>query len=576
MISLSEKVRLNVPIGALWTYLRNTDQLNRSIGLYPVSFEPDRDPDKKGHYRAVTKALGLIPLRYEEFPFEWVENRYYKVLRVFESGPFRWISGGIRVKALDPGVELEVFADVEPRFRIAGILAKVALHKMAIKDVIQFAKTFEDRWLQKASITPPKAEINYAVLDARAAALKSDFKQAELVNKLIDALKMLSDIDVTRMRAFTLADQWKTDRFETLKMFLHAVKSGLVDMVWDVICPHCRAEASKDGKLAGIKSRQYCKTCGINFDVDLSELVEVTFKVNPGVRVARREIYCIGGPASTPEVGAQLRLEPGALREETLDAPFGATRVRCYPPHALKDVKIRISDEQIKVENKANIGVLLAIEKEIWRKDAATAAMVVSMQDFRLLFPEESVAPGAEIAIGLVALLFTDLQGSTALYQQVGDAKAFDFVQRHFRFLIDKLAANRGGLVKTIGDAVMASFYAPKDAVAAAVAMQREWGAFMKKHSLPTSVGLRVGVHHGASIAINNDGKLDYFGTTVNMAARVESVSKGGDVVISAAVQSDPETASFLAEAGVIVEPFSAQLKGILIEQNLFRLTLPA
>jgi class 3 adenylate cyclase len=74
---------------------------------------------------------------------------------------------------------------------------------------------------------------------------------------------------------------------------------------------------------------------------------------------------------------------------------------------------------------------------------------------------------------------------------------------------------------------------------------------------------LKVGMHYGPCIAVTLNDRLDYFGSTVNMASRLEHLSRGGDLVLSSVVREDPEVAQFLAEAGHLrVEPLETELKG--------------
>jgi class 3 adenylate cyclase len=213
---------------------------------------------------------------------------------------------------------------------------------------------------------------------------------------------------------------------------------------------------------------------------------------------------------------------------------------------------------------------LLVVERESWRESAATAAAVTSLQEFRDLFPAEAVAPGAEIGIESLAVLFTDLKGSTELYRAIGDDRAFAFVQAHFRYLRGCVARNRGAVVKTMGDAVMAAFARARDAAAAALEMQRGWEEFARGQPGAEGIALKVGLHQGPSIAINNEGRLDYFGSTVNLAARIQGQSTGGDVVYSRAVADDPDARELLrSEEG---QDVTAVLKGFEGEQTLRRL----
>jgi class 3 adenylate cyclase len=184
---------------------------------------------------------------------------------------------------------------------------------------------------------------------------------------------------------------------------------------------------------------------------------------------------------------------------------------------------------------------------------------VVSLQAFRDLFAEATLRPGDEAAVGQVALLFTDLRGSTALYERVGDAKAFNLVREHFAFLAAIVRDHDGAVVKTIGDAVMASFGDPADAVKAALAMQERIAGFNREHGTGELV-LKIGVHVGASVMVSLNERLDYFGSTVNMAARLQGQSAGGDIVLSHAVAEDPAVKPLLA--GVPARAESVALKG--------------
>jgi class 3 adenylate cyclase len=153
--------------------------------------------------------------------------------------------------------------------------------------------------------------------------------------------------------------------------------------------------------------------------------------------------------------------------------------------------------------------------------------------------------------VGSLTVLFTDLRGSTQLYRQIGDAPAFGLVLDHFEVLRRVVNQQDGVIVKTIGDAVMAVFRAPADALRAAVLAQRE---------LPQPLQLKVGIHYGPCIAVTLNDRLDYFGSTVNIAARLESLSLGDDIIISSAVHDDPEVAEWLQ--GVNVTSLKAALKG--------------
>lgn len=598
-LSVTARVTVDVPLDRMWDFLSDTERLNRAVDLPAISFVPLPDPAKKGYYTAETVFLGM-KFSYEELPFEWVKGRYYQVERRFPTGPLERAVGGIRFAPAGKATELEVFADLTPRNLLGSLVAKKVLGKKATQDMIALARAFE-RHLTKDEpppALPSPADLHPDVLDAR---LKDKEVAGMLAApRLREHLLQAPDLEVVRMRPFDLADRWGQDRTSILRLFLHATKVGILDLNWSVLCPSCRVAVKQTLTLSQLESKAHCETCRVEFGPDLARSVEARFTVNSAVRPARREVYCIGGPANMPQIQSQLRLRPGERRKEAFPIPTGGLRVRCYQAPGilqLQGMSVRVEKDGLKVEpgtpglldveNTLDVEALVVVERETWKESAATAALVTSMQDFRDLFPGEAVAPGEELGIESLAVLFTDLKGSTELYQKLGDAKAFGFVQNHFRYLTEAVAINRGGVVKTMGDAVMAIFASAKDAVQAGVEMQRHWEGFRgdrfstiqrtrmgvgdRSKTDFDGVSLKVGIHQGSAIAINNAGKLDYFGTMVNKAARVQAQSTGDDVVFSLAVAQDPEVQAYLKSQGLAEEVVSVTLKGLEGDHVLHR-----
>src|SRR5439155_10605793 len=128
-----------------------------------------------------------------------------------------------------------------------------------------------------------------------------------------------------------------------------------------------------------------------------------------------------------------------------------------------------------------------------------------------------------------------DLTGSTALYQAIGQARAFRLVQDHFRMLGSAISANGNAVVKTIGDAVMATFPSGADALAAALQIQVDIRELQAPNGVDVAHLVKIGLHQGACVAVNLNERLDYFGTTVNTAARIEHECRGGQIVASLA-----------------------------------------
>jgi class 3 adenylate cyclase len=138
----------------------------------------------------------------------------------------------------------------------------------------------------------------------------------------------------------------------------------------------------------------------------------------------------------------------------------------------------------------------------------------------------------------------------------LGDATAFGRVMTHFEVLKEAVRQEEGTLVKTIGDSVMAVFFRPVCALRALVQVQKKIAAM--------GLSLKAGLHAGACMAVNLNERLDYFGSTVNIAARLGSLSSGENVVISSTIFNDPDVQSWLKSYPEIrYQPLEASLKGL-------------
>ena len=168
-----------------------------------------------------------------------------------------------------------------------------------------------------------------------------------------------------------------------------------------------------------------------------------------------------------------------------------------------------------------------------------------------------------ELPSGTVTFLFTDLEGSTRLWQEHPDAMR-PALARHDTIIRDAIEAHGGHFVKTTGDGAHAAFATASDAIEAAIDAQ---GALASETwALPDPLRVRIGIHSGP--AELRDG--DYYGTTVNRAARIMSVAYGGQVVVSLATQE------LARDAGVeVVDLGEHRLKDLGQPERIFQVVHP-
>ncbi|MGM0898356.1 MAG: DUF5939 domain-containing protein [Bacillota bacterium] len=571
-----------------WQLLADNNRMNDAIGLFPVRFEKAKTETGGVFYReAAAKVMGLVPMKWQEFPFEWQEQEYYTVERRYLSGPLTYYV--LKIDFSDAATDLmqtkiRLTAEFAPRNAL-GFAAIQTTGLPAVKKILMYLENVQLDTGQSALAKKPAPKVNHAELDRLSNELGAYPVAPEFIAQLKAHLVGCSDQDAAQLVPSQLAKLWEMDREQVLRGLLYATKTGLSEMSWHVICPNCRVSKDDHRSLSALEQQFHCDLCGVLYDTNFDQSVELQFAVHPNVRQAYAEVYCVGGPVITPHVKAQRILRPGD-RAEFSSEDNTPMRLRVLQKNDQVSVgnkgSFRYTEsgwtgapaetDVISVFNDSAKDIVVALEYADWSEETVTAAKVTAMQEFRDLFSSEVLAPGQKIAIGHVTILFTDLKGSTALYEEAGDANAYGRVRGHFDFLTEHIKQNSGSVVKTIGDAVMAVFSKPADGVKAALAIQEKLGAFNEQTN--DTLLLRLGLFSGPAIAVNSNDRLDYFGRTVNLAARVQGQGDAGEVIISGALLDQPDVAALLASPVLSVEPFSAELKGIEGEQALVRLRL--
>ncbi|TBR24992.1 adenylate/guanylate cyclase domain-containing protein [bacterium] len=570
--------------------------MNKAVGLPKVSYTP---PPPGGVVRqASIRFRGVKVAAWDEHPFDWVEGDHFTVRRVFHGGPFKSFEGGIRMKADGAGTVAEAHGDFVPRGALGRFLAPLVGGKGsadmagAVAKVGAWACTGAGCDCDPLRPQTPKDTVDRTRLE-RLLGRAAERSDRAVLERLRRHIETADDQDAAVLRPFELADRWALDRLATLTAFLAATREGALDLRWELLCPHCRVAKSACGTLSEAAASAHCDFCNADFDAQLDVNMELRFSPNPSVRPVTAAQFCIGGPANSRHRPAQVKVAAGQTRVVTLPLKsrrylvrglLGTSEFLLLPDSAAggSAAKVAFSGGEA-AEGEAhfkpglveltltNAGpeVWAVVEEVEWGDTAATAAFVTSLQDFKDLFSSEVLAPGTEVSVRSLALLFTDLKGSTAMYERVGDARAYSVVRDHFGVLFEVVRRRRGAVVKTIGDAVMAAFSDPADAVAAALEMHDELHARNKTLTVP--VVLKVGVHEGPAIAINSSGVLDYFGTTVNLAARVQSESTGGDVVLTEAVLASARAAGLVKKTCECSADFETTVKGLAAPVRLTR-----
>jgi class 3 adenylate cyclase len=205
------------------------------------------------------------------------------------------------------------------------------------------------------------------------------------------------------------------------------------------------------------------------------------------------------------------------------------------------------------------------------RKPFLTAKRLLTNQVFRDIYGTDTIDVDQRLKITSLTFLFTDLRGSTELYDRVGDLAAFDLVRAHFQVLNEIVATEAGAVVKTIGDAVMATFPTPDRALAAALRMREAMGRLNDGHN-GHDLLLKIGIHEGPCLAVVLNDRQDYFGTTVNIASRVQGLADSRSILATGPVVTHPQAANLLATSGLQPVPQRRALRGIAEELAVYEI----
>jgi class 3 adenylate cyclase len=564
---------------AVWTAMADTARYNEAAGLprHMISEVPQAD----GTVRFVARArAGPFALEWEDLPCNWVRGRWVEHRRRFTRGPLERLDARLELRPTGTGCHGDY--RVEVAFAGApGMLLRLGGFVEGSERVFRRLAAEADRFARGAQAVPFTPAVPPLASDAAERLARIERRLAAstyghgLAERLAALVAEAAEVDVGRIRPLALARRWEVPERHATEACLEATRLGLLELRWDLLCPRCRGAKTSVSGLDRLPTGAHCGTCNIAYDRDFSRNVELTFRPAAAIRPLGEGEFCLLGPMSTPHIWAHVTLEPGEERALVLEAPPGPYRLRTLEAgpetnvehgggalpgiEVTADAAVRATGGGTLLANRSPHRRTLVIEERAWVRDALTADRVATLQTFRDLFSAEVLRPGDEVAIRRVTLLFSDLKGSTALYDRVGDAAAYRLVREHFAWLAAIIREHDGAIVKTIGDAVMAAFHEPERGLAAAFAMQARIAAFnAAATSASPPIVLKLGLHEGPCIAVTLNDRLDYFGGTVNLAARLQSQSRGGDVVVSEGLAGTKEIES-------LAGPLTAQRETALL-----------
>ncbi|HZW46428.1 MAG TPA: adenylate/guanylate cyclase domain-containing protein [Microvirga sp.] len=464
--------------------------------------------------------------------------------------------------------------------------------------------------------------------DQKLLALLRQSADSGIVDLIEHLIHEAPDHELNRINVLAFAAKHNLDEERTIAAFLHAARLGLFEMSWNVLCPGCGGVMDAGASLKSLKKEEYsCALCAAGYEPTLDEMVEVTFTVSPRIRrVAAhepdtlpmaeylRQIFWSSGVDLPDDFEARIEdimldaveLPPGERVILSLQLPPALVIIFDPVTHATQFLNVK-GDPTRERQNLTLILTELAAENNtlelqpgpvrlhlenhtkrrtlpaVWlandalhdlmahRRPFLTAKRLLTNQTFRDLYRTETLDVDQRLKITSLTFLFTDLKGSTELYERVGDLVAYDLVREHFRVLNEIVASEAGAVVKTIGDAVMATFPTPDHAVSAALRM-REAMRTLNEQRGQEDLLLKIGIHEGPCLAVVLNERQDYFGQTVNIASRVQNLAASRSIFATGAVIENPEAQEVIETQGLHPTLKKTTLRGINSEFSVYEI----
>lgn len=564
---------LSITREEIWPYLIDTSSFNQRIGLPKFQYW-----EEDGKLIGKTKQAGFH-IEWEEVPWEWEYLKEIGNARIYKRGFAKYIRIKIVAEPLgESRSKVYVYLGAIPRNFFTKKILEIAIPRLkesfqkGFQEIEEEIKRGKPKPLAKAgkenTFFPEAQWIHPEKLDNQIHTLVEKGIPKETIEKVFHWIKQSPDNDLDRIRIKSVSRTLDLNPDDVLFLFLHGCRLGIFTLSWDIVCPHCRGVRTSLTKLGDMPAKDQCDVCEIDFDTTGVNSIEVTFHLHPSVRIIEKQMYCAAEPATKQHILLTKRVGGRKSFSSNLLIGSGVYRLRRKGEKKYRLVESKqthnqtdilwlpeTNDEEIKVSPKPNLvfeneseqDVTIVLEERSEDQNSLRPSEIFDYQEFRDLFSEEAIATNLQLDIGIKTILFTDIVGSTKFYETEGDHGAFLQVREHFIKTNSIIQNFRGVVVKTIGDAVMASFSSPLQALKAAKEMQ-EWFHPENKH---TPVRIRISIHTGNCLAVNLNSNIDYFGNTVNYTAKIQSVTNSGEISFSETIFRDKDIREYLRQGEI-------------------------
>ncbi len=659
-ITLKRQLESTAAPQALWSALADTSRLYRALGQVPLMYRPlQNQPDSAARYEMFSeRAWG--GLAFWELPVEWQTPERLVLRREYPRGPIRRIETHFVLSPQPQGCRLAIELVLAPRSPALRLLLRL-YGEISLRQLLSTLRKIEADLTRGSGLLRRVTALEVPKLTAGARAARGalselflpatgetvpapphqaqpaeppllggveDTSRHHLLDRLLEYVAELDDLDDDTLNPYALADAWGVSRSGLLSTFLAGAAHGLFTLHWDLICPACLRPALRVARLTELPESATCPRCDLIVPATLHDRVAVSFAVAPGLRPqivrhtpSKSVAYAIGGPSETPHIEAQILLPAtgttelraprapgdyeifvrGGLQARLNVSTLGQASAQLQVGEAIAPASVEVAmGGTLHITHEHTQPRHLAVRRSETPPPLCSAHSVTLQPLFRRLFVGPAQAQwlpaGRLFSVPQVALLHTDLAGLVELQQRAGDAVAFQFVDAHFARLRqlfeqprrlprrseeDEASDSTGVVVRSERDGLLVAFADAEAAALAAIEAQQAFKALKESQPIGKSaVGLRIGVYAGPAhlVTPGHCQLLDYFGATLGLCLRLLREAHPGDIVLSADLgeglaKRPPERA--LAGVGLRLGPrFMLSVRGLDAPVAVMRLNL--